>query len=132
MLAWESHDEEEPRITLGVVTYDAPHAFFGVGIEGTRHLAERTFYAPGEGRGGAVMAPGLAPIGRERFLLAWVEGDLENLQLRAQSVTGWGDPLGPSMVLSPPEASVAWGPMNTHAYDTPPSTPPSDAMDWHW
>jgi hypothetical protein len=52
------------------------------------------------------MAPELAPIGQDRFLLAWVEGNAESHQLRAQSVVGWGDPLGPSMVLSPEDASV--------------------------
>jgi hypothetical protein len=105
MLAWESRDADEPHIKLGVVTYDAPHAFFGVGIEAKRHIVERTFYAPGESRAGE-MAPELAPVGHDRFLLAWVEGDMESHQLRAQSVVGWGDPLGPSMVLSPAEASV--------------------------
>jgi hypothetical protein len=106
MLAWESHDTEGPHITLGVVTYDAPHAFFGVGIEGKRHVVERTFYAPGATLGHGEMAPELAPIGQDRFLLAWVEGNSESHQLRAQSVVGWGDPLGPSMVLSPEDASV--------------------------
>jgi len=106
MLAWESHDAEQPHITLGVVTYDAPHAFFGVGIEGKRHVVERTFHARGTGHGAGEMAPDLAPIGHDRFLLAWVEGNVEGHQLRAQSVVGWGDPLGPSMVLSPEDASV--------------------------
>ncbi|MGO9834858.1 MAG: hypothetical protein ACLP1X_11620 [Polyangiaceae bacterium] len=105
LLAWESHDDVESQIKLGVVTYDAPHAFFGVGIEGKRQVVERTFYAPGENRAGE-MAPELAPIGHDRFLLAWVEGGVEGHELRAQAVTGWGDALGPSMVLSPPEASV--------------------------
>jgi hypothetical protein len=105
MLAWESRDDEEPHIKLGVVTYDAPHAFFGVGIEGKRSVVERTFHAPGESRAGE-MAPELAPIGHDRFLLAWVEGNVESHQLRAQSVVGWGDAVGPSMVLSPNDASV--------------------------
>jgi hypothetical protein len=106
MLAWESHDTERPHITLGVVTYDAPHAFFGVGIEGKRNVVERTFYAPGASLGHGEMAPELTPIGQDRFLLAWVEGNVEGNKLRAQSVVGWGDPLGPSMVLSPEDASV--------------------------
>jgi hypothetical protein len=99
MLAWESHDAEEPHITLGVVTYDAPHAFFGVGIEGKKHIVERTFYAPGATRGAGEMAPQLAPLGHDRFLLAWVDGNVESHELRAQSVVGWGDSLGPAMVL---------------------------------
>ncbi len=106
MLAWESHDAELPRITLGVATYDAPRAFFGFGIEGKRRVVEHTFYAPGAARGDSETAPQLTPIGRDRFLLAWVEGNVEGRQLRAQSVVGWGDPLGAAMVLSPPEASV--------------------------
>jgi len=106
LLAWESRDEEQPRIKLGVVTYDAPHAFFGVGIEAKQHVVERTFYPPGAGRDGGQMAPELAPIGHDRFLLAWVDGNVESHALRAQSVAGWGDPLGASMLLSPSEASV--------------------------
>jgi hypothetical protein len=106
MLAWESHDEPEPHITLGVVTYDAPHAFFGTGIEGQRRVVERAFFAPGASRDRGETAPSLARIGHDRFLLAWVDGNVESHQLRAQSVVGWGDPLGPSMVLSPPSASV--------------------------
>jgi hypothetical protein len=106
MFAWESHDEPEPHITLGVVTYDAPHSFFGVGIEGKKRIVERTFFAPGSSRDSGQMAPELAPIGHDRFLLAWVEGNVESHQLRAQSVVGWGDPLGAPMVLSPEDASV--------------------------
>jgi hypothetical protein len=106
MLAWESHDAKEPHITLGVVTYDAPHAFFGVGIEGRRHVVERTFHAPAADRGNGEAMPEIAPIGHDRFLLAWVEGDVESHRLRAQSVVGWGDPLGAAVDLSPAEVSV--------------------------
>jgi hypothetical protein len=106
MLAWESHDEPEPHITLGVVTYDAPHAYFGIAVEGKKRIEERTFFAPGSSRDGGGMAPALAPIGHDRFLLAWVDGNVESHQLRAQSVVGWGDPLGAPMVLSPSDASV--------------------------
>jgi len=106
MLAWESHDELQPRITLGVVTYDVPQPLFGVSFEATKRIVERTFLAPGSNRDAGQMAPALAPIGHDRFLLAWVEGGTESHELRAQSVVGWGDALGPSMVLSPKEASV--------------------------
>jgi hypothetical protein len=106
MLAWESHDGAAPRIDLGVVIPDAPRAFFGFGIPGDRHIAERTFHAPAASAGFGETAPALAPIGHDRFLLAWVDGNSESHQLRAQSVVGWGDPLGPAMVLSPSEASV--------------------------
>jgi hypothetical protein len=106
MLAWESHDAPEPHITLGVVTYDAPHAFFGLGIEGMRQVVQRTFHAPATGPEGGETAPDLAPLGHDRFLLAWVDGNAESHQLRAQSVVGWGDPLGAAMILSPAEVSV--------------------------
>jgi hypothetical protein len=110
MLAWESHESEEPHITLGVVTYDAPLAFAGFGIDGRRHLVERGFRAPAATRGSGETAPVLAPIGHDRFLLAWVQGDVESHRLRAQSVVGWGDPLGPALVLSPEDASVVGRP----------------------
>jgi hypothetical protein len=106
MLAWESHDEPERRITLGVVTYDAPHSFFGVGVAASKAIVTRTFSAPGPGRDEGQMAPDLAPIGHDRFLLAWVDGNVESHEVRAQSVVGWGDPLGAPMVLSPKDASV--------------------------
>jgi hypothetical protein len=78
----------------------------GVSFEARKKIVERTFFAPGSSREGGQMAPALAPIGHDRFLLAWVEGDVESHELRAQSVVGWGDALGPSMVLSPKDASV--------------------------
>jgi hypothetical protein len=106
MLAWEAHDELAPHVQLGVVTYDAPHSFFGVGIAGKKKLVERTFFAPGSSGDAGQMATALAPIGHDRFLLAWVDGSVESHELRAESVVGWGDPLGPSMVLSPKDASV--------------------------
>jgi len=106
MLAWESHDEPLPHIQLGIVTYDAPHSFFGASIGGKRRIVERTFFAPGASRDAGQASPALAAIGRDRFLLAWVDGNVESHELRAQSVVGWGDPLGPVLVLSPPEASV--------------------------
>ena len=106
MLAWESRDAAGPHIDLGVVTYDAPRSFFGFAMQGDRRVVERAFRAPAANAGVGEAAPALAPIGHDRFLLAWVAGDSESHQLRAQSVVGWGDPLGPAMVLSPSEASV--------------------------
>jgi hypothetical protein len=109
MLAWESHDEPEPRIKLGVLTNDAPMSLLGDRVslqQSSTKLAVRTFFVPGSSREGGQMAPALAPIGHDRFLLAWVDGNVESHELRAQSVVGWGDPLGPSMVLSPKDASV--------------------------
>jgi hypothetical protein len=106
MLAWESHDGPEPHLTLGVATYDAPRAFVGFGIAGERHVVEHPFHLSAPGKAAGETAPAIAPIGHDRFLLAWVEGDSESHQLRAQSVVGWGEPLGASMVLSPADASV--------------------------
>jgi hypothetical protein len=106
MLAWESRGAQDSHIDLGVVAYDAPHAFLGLRIEGSRHIVQRAFYAPAARRGDGETAPELAPLGHDRFLLAWVEGNVESHQLRAQSVVGWGDPLGAAMILSPAEASV--------------------------
>ena len=106
MLAWESHDGPEPHIALGAVTYDAPRAFFGFGIAGDRHVVAHPFRVPASSAAGGEMAPQLAPIGHDRFLLAWVDGDTESHHLRAQSVVGGGEPLGGPMVLSPADASV--------------------------
>jgi hypothetical protein len=108
MLAWESTDATNPhieRIELGVVTYDTPQTVFGFPGGGKRRVVERPFYTPESGRDSET-APALAPIGRDRFLLAWVEGNVESNSLRAQSVVGWGDPVGPAMVLSPSDATV--------------------------
>lgn len=106
MLAWESHDGPEPHIALGAVTYDVPRAFFGFGIAGDRHVVAHRFHVPVSIAAGGETAPQLAPIGHDRFLLAWVDGDTESHQLRAQSVVGWGEPLGAPMVLSPADVSV--------------------------
>jgi hypothetical protein len=105
MLAWESTDATNPHIELGVVTYDTPQTVFGFATGGKRRVVERPFYTPESGRDSET-APALAPIGHDRFLLAWVEGNVESNSLRAQSVVGWGDPLGPAMVLSPSDATV--------------------------
>jgi hypothetical protein len=108
MLAWESHDEPEPRIKLSVVAYDTPLSLLGarVGARSTTKIVERTFLPPESSRDGGQTAPALAPIGHDRFLLVWVDGNVESHELRAQSVVGWGDALGTSIVLSPKDASV--------------------------
>jgi hypothetical protein len=106
-LAWDSRDGQDPPGLLGAVTDDAPRTFFGngIGIDLARHVVDRTF-AYGARQEPGEMAPALAPIGHDRFLLAWVDGDVETHELRAQSVVGWGEPLGPAMVLSPDSVSV--------------------------
>ena len=106
MLAWDSRDAFAPHPGLGIGTEDMPHAFFGLGIAGDRRSVARPFHVlPSIAKAGAA-EPQLAPLGHDRFLVAWVDGNSESHQVRAQSVVGWGDPLGPSMVLSPEDASV--------------------------
>jgi hypothetical protein len=106
MLALKSHEEPEPRGSLGALTSDAPGDLFGSGIEPNPYGAQHTFRAPAARPGDFATTPELAPIGHDRFLLAWVEGSVEEHHLSARSVVGWGDPQGPGMVLSPPDASV--------------------------
>jgi hypothetical protein len=106
MLAWDSRDAFALHPGLGIGTQDTPHAFVGFGIAGDRRTVERPFRVLSSLGHGADAATQFAPIGHDRFLVAWVDGDSESHQLRAQSVVGWGDPVGPSMVLSPAEASV--------------------------
>ncbi len=106
MIAWDSRDAFALHPGLGIGTEDMPHAFVGLGIAGDRRNVERPFRVLSSVAHGADAAPQLAPIGHDRFLVAWVDGNSESHQLRAQSVVGWGDPVGPSMVLSPADASV--------------------------
>ncbi len=106
MLAWDSRDAFALHPGLGIGTEQMPHAFIGFGIAGDRRTVERPFRVLSSIAQGADAAPQFAPIGHDRFLVAWVDGNSESHQLRAQSVVGWGDPVGPSMVLSPADASV--------------------------
>ncbi len=106
MKARESAAPDGSRIALGVVTYDAPRAYFGFPHEGRATVVERLFEPPQDGPRAGQTAPALAPIGGERFLLVWVEGGVETKQLRAQPVAGWGTAAGPALDLSPSEGSV--------------------------
>jgi hypothetical protein len=102
-----AQDATPPRVTLGVVVYDAPRTIFGFALEGRRHVIERTFEAPARVvRSGGETNPALVPIAGERFLLTWVDGDIESHQLHAQVVAGWGTPVGAAIDLSPGDASV--------------------------
>lgn len=93
-----------PLLVLGIVTYDPPHADFGFSSAGRERVVERLFAA--ERVAGDQTSPELVAIGGERFLLVWVEGGVERHELRAQSVAGWGDRLGPAMDLSTADVSV--------------------------
>jgi hypothetical protein len=106
MLAWDLHDAAAPDVAPGVITDDTPRAFFGFGMTADGHGVARPFRVPAGSEGVGEAAPALAPLGHDRFLLAWVDGNSEGHQLRAQSIVGWGDPLGAAMVLSPGDASV--------------------------
>jgi hypothetical protein len=106
MKARESNAVDGSRIALGVVTYNAPRAYFGFPHEGRATVVEHLFEPPQGGPRAGQTAPALAPIGGERFLLVWIEGGVETEQLRAQPVAGWGKAAGPALDLSLPEGSV--------------------------
>ncbi len=98
--------DHSSRVELGVVTYGAPRSFFGYATPGRRHVVERFFEAPAEGRGGGESHPGLVALPGERFLLMWLDGNAEGYRLRAQPVAGWGQPVGQALDLSPSDVSV--------------------------
>lgn len=106
MLASASVIRNASRLVLGIVTYDMPHADFGLASAGREQVVERPFRAPRGTDVGSQTSPELVPIGGERFLLVWVEGGVEGHQLRAQSVIGWGDSAGPAIDLSTADVSV--------------------------
>jgi hypothetical protein len=110
MLARQSQDATLPRVTLGVVVYDAPRAVFGFAVEGRSHVVERTFEAPAGVHGSGETNPALVPIRGERFLLTWVDGDVESHRLHGQVVAGWGKPVGAALDLSPGDVSVVGRP----------------------
>jgi hypothetical protein len=105
LLAREALDETRtPHVELGVVVYDAPHAFVGFAVGAKHSLVETTFMPPA--RSGGEQAPALAPFSGERFLLTWIDGNPEGHALHAQAVAGWGSPVGPVLDLSPDNVSV--------------------------
>ncbi|HXN31144.1 MAG TPA: hypothetical protein VN894_04755 [Polyangiaceae bacterium] len=106
MLAYESVTRSASRLVLGIVTYDMPHADFGFASAGREQVVERPFRGPRGAGVGSQASPDLVPIGGQRFLLVWVEGGVEGHQVRAQSVAGWGDSVGPAIDLSTPDVSV--------------------------
>lgn len=106
LLAWESNDGEDPHFKPNVVAYDAPDVWLEQETQERQRVAERAFYPLGRISPVSKRSVDLAPIGHDRFLLAWVEGNVESHQLRAEPIGASGDPLGPSMVLSPSDASV--------------------------
>lgn len=103
LLAWESRDGDAAPALLGAADPEA-RAFLGyTGARSGRLLA-----APSDGTasGAQPFATDVASLGHGRFLIAWVDGDLETSRVAAQSVAGSGDPLGNKMIFSAPEATV--------------------------
>ena len=63
--------------------------------------AEAKAFVPSEGGlGEHAMSPAIGAAGQGRFLLAWTEGPVSNHQVRAQTITGSGLPLGTAMAIS--------------------------------
>jgi hypothetical protein len=63
--------------------------------------AEAKAFVPSEGGlGEHAMSPAIGAAGHGRFLLAWTEGPVSNHQVRAQTITGSGMPLGNAMAIS--------------------------------
>jgi hypothetical protein len=63
--------------------------------------ADAKGFVPSEGGlGEHAMSPAIAAAGSGRFLLAWTEGPVSNHQVRAQTITAGGVPIGVAMSIS--------------------------------
>jgi hypothetical protein len=63
--------------------------------------AEAKAFVPSEGGlGENAMSPALGAAGQGRFVLAWTEGPVSSHQVRAQTLTAAGKPLGTAMAIS--------------------------------
>jgi len=60
----------------------------------------KAFVPSGGGLGEHAMSPAIAAAGQGRFVMAWTEGPVSNHQVRAQTITGSGTPLGNAMGIS--------------------------------
>jgi hypothetical protein len=109
----EQWETEPPHLVLGVFTWEWPHAYAGHAQEGQRRVVERVFAPPPGGAHNGETMPALAPFGRDRFLLAWVEGD----DVRALPLAQWAQPIGEAFYVSPPEARVVAHPSVAFAPD---------------
>jgi hypothetical protein len=63
--------------------------------------AVSTYAVPPGGLGSNAMSPGLAAVGADRFLLAWTEGPVSGHQVRAQTLSRTGAPVGEALTVSP-------------------------------
>jgi hypothetical protein len=59
-----------------------------------------TFAPPPGGKGDQAMSPGLTALSGGRFLLVWTEGPQSGHEVRAQTLSPEGTPLGPPLVAS--------------------------------
>jgi len=93
--ARQTHDADAvEHIDVGYLTYDWPHAHFGIAYEGRPQLIEHRLVSPPGGPGGGEMSPALAALGEEEgdgFVLAWVEGGT----VRAQPLFHGAEAAGP-------------------------------------
>jgi hypothetical protein len=110
MIAREWRDgSEAPKVKLGVVVFDATSKFL-VGYQGAHasdEIVETSFEPQVDEHGEGAAGPGLAALPGNRFLLTWVDGDVEGGHAaHAQIVAGWGAPVGPQLTLSSPDVSV--------------------------
>jgi len=63
--------------------------------------AEAKSFVPSEGGlGEHAMSPAIAAAGQGRFVLVWTEGPVSNHQVRAQTISGSGAPIGTAMAIS--------------------------------
>ncbi len=63
--------------------------------------AEAKAFVPSEGGlGEHAMSPAIAAAGQGRFVLVWTEGPVSNHQVRAQTISGSGAPIGTAMAVS--------------------------------
>jgi|HubBroStandDraft_2_1064218.scaffolds.fasta_scaffold201428_2 hypothetical protein len=109
----EQWEAEPPHLVLGVFTWEWPHSFAGQAHEGQRRVVERVFVPPAGGSHDGETMPALAPFGRDRFLLAWVEGK----EVRALPLAHWAQPIGEAFFVSPPEARIVAHPSVAFAHD---------------
>jgi hypothetical protein len=100
---------EAPRLKLGVVVHDVTARFLTGyrGGHGHDEIVETWFDPPIDEHGDGAARPGLVALPGDRFLLTWVDGDLEEGHAaHGQVVAGWGSSVGEELTFSPPELSV--------------------------
>ena len=98
-VARESRDVAgRPRLMIGFVDYEPPHAMFGVAAEGRSRVVEHALAVPrGVSDEGS---PVLANVGERGFAFAWLQGG----SVRVQRLGGRAELLGAPTVVTPPDA----------------------------